>query len=335
MNGKIKKKKIFVTGIQPTGDGNLHIGNYCGCIYNIKKLIEDKDNLDDIEVYIFIADLHSMTIFSKNLKQKNLILFKNLYAFFKNTNVHIYIQSEIKGITEGLWLLSMFTTTGEMNRMTQFKDKKELNNNNIGLYTYPILMAADVLLMKANYVPVGDDQTQHLEVIKNIGKRINRELPNIFPIPDNYELYNNKNSRIMSLNNINKKMSKSIPEGCIFFNDSNEKIIEKIKKAQTDEFLFPSTLENLLSRPTAYNLSNILSMITDRPLEEIVNEYKGFQWKNFKEILIEKIIEFTDNFKKNYNNISENEIEKILLFNHEKVNNIVSENLKDLYKIYM
>lgn len=328
------KKKIFVTGIQPTGDGNLHIGNYCGCIYNIKKLLQNKKESDNIEIYIFIADLHSMTVFTKDLKKKSFNLVKNLYAFFKNTKINIYVQSEIKGIIEGLWLLSMFTTTGEMNRMTQFKDKKHLSNNNIGLYTYPILMAADILLMKANYVPVGEDQNQHLEVIKNIAEKVTKEIPNIFPIPTTYH-FNEKSTRIMTLNNINKKMSKSIPDGCIFLNDSSETINEKIKKAQTDEWLFPSTLENLITRPAAYNLVNIFSFIIDMPLEEIINKYKEYQWKDFKNILSDTLITFTNEFKKNFNSITDEEVEEMLLKNNKKINNLVKENLKDLYKIYM
>lgn len=333
MNSK-KKYKNLVTGIQPTGDGNLHIGNYCGFIYDIKKILNKSHSSIEIDhqehIYIFIADLHSMTVYTKNLYEKNLNMMKNLYAFFKNYNINIYFQSHIKGLTEGMWLLSMFTTTGDMNRMTQFKDKKDLGKNNVGLYTYPILMASDILMMGSHLVPVGEDQQQHLELTRNIAEKFNKEIPNTFFIP---ESTTNK-YRIMTLNNITKKMSKTNPEGCIFLNDSPETIKKKVQKAQTDTELFPTTLENLESRPAPYNLALIYSVIEDISLEEVINKHKNISWKEFKEILTNSLIKFSNEFQNNFNSIKEEELNEFIKKSEFKVNAIVNENLNKVYKYF-
>jgi tryptophanyl-tRNA synthetase len=333
MNSK-KKYKNLVTGIQPTGDGNLHIGNYCGFMYDIKKILDKTHNYIEVEneeIYIFIADLHSMTIYTKNLKEKAFYMVKNLYAFFKNYNINIYIQSTIKGLTEGMWLLSMFTTTGDMNRMTQFKDKKDLGKSNMGLYTYPILMASDILMMNSHLVPVGEDQQQHMELTRNIAEKFNKELPNTFILPNSTI---NK-YRIMKLNDISKKMSKSSPDGCIFLNDSPEVIRKKIGKAQTDSDLFPSTLEDLENRKGPYNLALIYSIIEDISLEEAIEKYKNITWREFKEILSNSLIKFCENFQNNFNNINDKEVLEVLNKSQIKVNKIVDDNLHKIYEFFV
>lgn len=331
----MKIYKNLVTGIQSTGDGNLHIGNYCGFIYDIKKILNNTHQSIKIEnqeeVYIFIANLHSMTIYTKDLNKKSFIMAKNLYALFKNYKINIYFQSNIKGLTEGMWLLSMFSTVGDMNRMTQFKDKKDLGKNNVGLYTYPILMASDILMMNGHLVPVGEDQQQHIELTRNIAVKFNKELQNTFILPETTV----SKYRIMNLNNVEKKMSKSEPEGCIFLNDSPEIIRKKIQKAQTDNDLFPSTLENLENRKAPYNLILIYGIIEDISLENIINKYKNISWKEFKEILSNSLIKFCEKFQTSYKSLSDEKIKSLLTESELKVNSIVDKNLQKIYKYFM
>ena len=328
-----KKYKNLVTGVQATGDGNLHIGNYCGFIYDIKKILNKTHEVevDEENIYIFIANLHSMTIYTQNLKEKSFLMAENLYAFFKGYKIHIYLQSNIRGLTEGMWLLSMFTSTGEMNRMTQFKDKKELGNSNVGLFTYPILMASDILMMGGHLVPVGEDQQQHLELTRNIAEKFNKVMADTFIIPEGTV---NK-YRIMSLNNISEKMSKSKPEGCIFLTDTPDIIKKKVQKAQTDTGLFPDNLEDLENRKGPYNLALIYSIIEDICLEDVISKCKNMCWREFKEILTDSLTRFCKEFQDNFNSIKDEEVMDFLKKSEVRANSIVNDNLNKVYKYFM
>jgi tryptophanyl-tRNA synthetase len=317
MNNTYINKRVL-TGFQPTGSGELHIGNYCGVLYDLKLALRNK-NIKEENIYIFIADLHGMTTLNKNLREKSI-------------NINIYIQSDLRGICEGFWLLSMFATSGEMNRMTQFKDKKDVATSNIGLYTYPILMAADILFVDGELIPVGEDQKQHLEEVRNIANRFNSYMPNTFIVP---ELFNSRQFRIMSLHDVTKKMSKSFPEGCLFLSDKEEEIRKKISKAQTDQELFPATLENMYTRPAAHNLVLIYSIFSDISLEEVINKYKNYKWKDFKDALADILVLFCQEFEKKYNAVNEKEMLQSLKLTNEKVSNIIENKRQKAYGFFL
>ena len=323
--------KRILSGFQASGIGELHLGNYCGALYPLKVALKNQ-TIKEEEIYMMIADLHAMTVYSRDLQKKSINMVKNLYAFNLGKNINIYIQSHLDNFCKSFWLLSNFATTGEMNRMTQFKEKKVLNNSNVGLYTYPILMAADILYIDADLVSVGEDQLQHLEETRNIAHRFNSYVPHTFkvPIPFLTDTY-----RIMSLTDVTKKMSKSIPEGCLFMMDSEEVIRQKIKKAQTDSELFPSTLSNLQRRPAAYNLSVIYAIFAEISLEEVIKKYEGYTWQNFKEALLRVLVPFCLEFQKNYNNIDDNKLLEELSNTTAKMNKIVKEKLDMTYKFFM
>jgi tryptophanyl-tRNA synthetase len=324
--------KKILTGFQPTGIGELHLGNYCGALYSLQSALKNKSILPD-DLYVFVVDLHAMTIFSQNLMEKSYYMAKSLFAALNlPLNVNIYIQSHIKNMGACTWLLSMFTTTGEMNRMTQFKDKKDLGNSNIGLYTYPVLMAADILFLGAELISVGDDQKQHLETIRDISHRVNHYLPHTFIPPISYSL---EQHRIMSLNDITKKMSKSNPSGCIFLQDSEEIITKKIMSGQTDNDLFPDNLANMLSRPTAYNFGLLYSIFADISLDEVIIQYKNYSWKDFKIALIQQTIPFCKKFQENFNKINDEEFKAQLVKTSLKINKIVDHKLEQVYKFFM
>jgi len=323
--------KRILSGFQASGRGELHIGNYCGAVYPIKKALRNK-TIQEEEVYMMIADLHAMTVHSQDLNRKSFHMVKNLYAFHLGKKVNIYIQSHLDNFCKSFWLLSNFATTGEMNRMTQFKEKKLLNNSNIGLYTYPILMAADILYIDADLVSVGEDQLQHLEETRNIAHRFNTYKPDTFKIPLPFIT---TTYRIRSLTDVTKKMSKTTPEGCLFLMDSEEVIRDKIKKAQTDSELFPSTFINMQERPAAYNLAVLYAICGEIPMEDVISTYQGYTWKNFKEALLQVVVPFCLEFQKNYNNIDDEELLKELSITTEKMNKIVKEKLNASFSFFM
>ncbi|OED45755.1 tryptophan--tRNA ligase [Rickettsiales bacterium (ex Bugula neritina AB1)] len=318
----------IISGIQPTGD--LHIGNYIGIFHNLYEIIKDplyKKN----DIFIFLADLHAMTIPNKNLKSKGIEIIKWILSTKINGNLKIYFQSDITNITKGYWFLSTFTHMGEMNRMTQFKEKSELGNSNVGLYTYPILMAADILYVNARFLGVGEDQKQHLEITRDISIRINNYFSrSIFTIP---ELLPLQTFRIKSLNNINKKMSKSNPDGCLFLKDDPKTIYNKIKKAITDKDTFPTNLEDLKKRPEAYNLGLIYSVIANISLQNVINKFSGYKWSVFKEELSGVVIHTLTNLQKNYKEISDEFVLQRTQKDIQYINSIVDDNIKKTYNL--
>ena len=282
-------KSVVFSGVQPTG--NLHLGNYLGAIKNFVNLQKK------MECIYCIVDLHAITVFQdpKELKKNILDTTAGFVACgldFKKSI--IFNQSSVSGHSELAWILNCVSRVGWMNRMTQFKEKagKNKENASVGLYVYPNLMAADILLYKSTHVPVGDDQKQHLELARDIAQKFNNDFKvnNFFPIPE--PLIQKKLSRVMSLRDGTKKMSKSEESNYsrIDLQDSADEINKKIKKAKTDSLPIPGNIEELKNRPEALNLLNIYSFITNSDLEKILENMAGKDFSKFKNELSEVLV---------------------------------------------
>ena len=278
-------KKIF-SGVQPTG--NLHLGNYLGAITNFVELSNDNTN----DCFFCVVDLHAITVNQDPKELRNNI--RETVATFiasgidpkKNT---IFNQSRVSAHSEAAWILSCVARMGWLNRMTQFKEKagKDKEKASIGLYSYPVLMAADILLYDTSHVPVGDDQKQHLELCRNIAQKFNSDFKkdDFLKIPE--PLIQKDFSRIMSLKDGLKKMSKSelSDSSRINLTDTEDLIINKVKKAKTDPLPMPSTIDELENRPEAKNLLGIYSCLTNTKLENSIKNFSKKNFSNFKEIL--------------------------------------------------
>ena len=328
-------KKIF-SGVQPTG--NLHLGNYLGAIKNFVELSKDNKN----QCIFCVVDLHSITT-----KQDPKRLRDNIYetvASFIASGIDpkkniIFNQSRVPAHSEAAWILSCVARMGWLNRMTQFKEKagKDKEKASVGLYSYPILMAADILLYDATHVPVGDDQKQHLELSRDIAQKFNNEfeVENFFKIPD--PLIQKEFSRIMSLKDGLRKMSKSDSSDASRINltDNKDQIINKIKKAKTDTFPMPKDIKELNTRPEARNLISIYSSLTNTKIEQNIEILSGKNFSEFKEslsqVLVDKIEPITKEIKKLLNDRSY--IEQILDEGSKKANEIASKKIKEIHKI--
>ena len=328
-------KKIF-SGVQPTG--NLHLGNYLGAIKNFVELNNKKDN----ECIFCVVDLHAITV-----KQEPKELKKNIRetaATFIASGIDpkksiIFNQSMVSAHSECAWILSCVSRIGWLNRMTQFKEKagKDKEKASVGLYSYPVLMAADILLYDATHVPVGDDQKQHLELCRDIAQKFNNDFNSseFFRVPE--PLIQEGFSRIMSLKDGMKKMSKSDPSDLSRINltDDEHQILSKIKKAKTDPLPMPRDKENLLERPEAKNLLEIYSCLVNKKLDDSINEFKGKNFSNFKEILseilIEKIFPISKEIKKLLDD--KNYLDDILLEGSSKADEIASKKIKKIKKL--
>ena len=328
-------KKIF-SGVQPTG--NLHLGNYLGAIQNFVKLNEDDKN----KCVFCVVDLHAITT-----KQDPKILRNNILetvATFIASGINpkksiIFNQSKVSAHSEAAWILSCIARIGWLNRMTQFKEKagKDKETASIGLYSYPVLMAADILLYDTTHVPVGDDQKQHLELCRDIAQKFNNDFNylDFFKVPE--PLIQKEFSRIMSLKDGLKKMSKSDQSDLSRINMTDEKdlIINKIKKAKTDPLPMPSSLNELEKRPEAKNLIGIYSSLTGTTLEKSINEFSGKNFSDFKDFLsqvvVDKIIPISIEIKRLLKD--KKYLDKILLEGAEKADNIASQKLKKIHEI--
>ncbi len=328
-------KKIF-SGVQPTG--NLHLGNYLGAIKNFVKL-----NRDDNNSCIFcVVDLHAITV-KQNPKELKKDILETVAAFISSgidpKKSIIFNQSRVPAHAEAAWILSCTAKMGWLNRMTQFKEKagKDKEKASIGLYSYPILMAADILLYDTTHVPVGDDQKQHLELCRDIALKFNNDFGknDFFKIP--LPLIQKKFSRIMSLKNGSIKMSKSELSdlGRINLTDNKNQIINKIRKAKTDTLPLPGSIEELESRPEAKNLMGIYCSLTNSSLENSIINFSGKNFSDFKqsltEVLVEKIEPISQEIRK-LKNDSEY-LNKVLNDGFEKANEIASKKLKKIHEI--
>jgi len=282
-------KSVVFSGVQPTG--NLHLGNYLGAMKNFVDLQKK------MECIYCVVDLHAITVFQNPKELKNNILdttagFVACGLDFKKSI--IFNQSSVSGHAELAWILNCVSRVGWMNRMTQFKEKagKNKENASVGLYVYPNLMAADILLYKATHVPVGDDQKQHLELARDIAQKFNNDFKanNFFPIPE--PLIQKKLSRVMSLRDGTKKMSKSEESDYsrIDLQDTEDEINKKIKKAKTDSSPIPSKIDDLKNRPEALNLINIYSFITNTTIEKTLKNMAGKDFSKFKNELSDALV---------------------------------------------
>ncbi len=328
-------KKIF-SGVQPSG--NLHLGNYLGAIKNFVELNNEKEN----HCIFCVVDLHAITVNQDPKKLKDNI--RETVATFIASGIDpkksiIFNQSKVSAHSEAAWILSCTARLGWLNRMTQFKEKagKDKEKASIGLYSYPVLMAADILLYDSTHVPVGNDQKQHLELCRDIAQKFNNDfkVDNFFKIPE--PLIKKEFSRIMSLKDGLKKMSKSEISDLSRINltDGKDTIANKIKKAKTDALPLPSTIEELEKRPEAKNLIGIFSSLAGLTLENSLNEFSGKNFSHFKEnlsqLLIEKIIPISFEIKKLLND--HNYLDSILVDGYKKADKIASKKVEKIHEI--
>ena len=328
-------KKIF-SGVQPTG--NLHLGNYLGAIKNFVALNRNEAN----KCIFCVVDLHAITIKQNPKELKDNI--RETVATFIASGIDpkksiIFNQSKVSAHSETAWILSCIARMGWLSRMTQFKEKagKDKEKASVGLYSYPVLMAADILLYDATHVPVGDDQKQHLELCRDIAQKFNNDFDvnNFFKIPE--PLIQKKFSRIMSLKDGLKKMSKSEISDLSRINltDDKDQIINKIKKAKTDPLPMPSNSEELEKRPEAKNLIGIYSSLTESNLEKNIQEFSGKNFSEFKEALsqalVDRIAPISVEIKKLINEKSF--LDQILSEGCQKANKLATEKLKKIHDI--
>ena len=303
--------KTVFSGIQPSG--LVHLGNLLGAINNWAKLSNE-----DSKNYFCIVDLHSLTAMpdKSDLKASIRDTLKVLLSSGINLEKSvIYIQSNLKEHAYLSWILSNFCQVGELQRMTQFKEKASSFGTHSGLLTYPILMAADILIHKANEVPVGDDQTQHLELTRNIAERFNNNYGEIFPIPE--KTSTKYGARLMSLRHPENKMSKSSDDinGTIYFNDTKDTIMKKFKSSVTDSS--NSITYDVKSKPGISNLIEIYSTINNLEIEETENKFNDYPYGEFKIAVAESTISYLEPINEKFNNLGDKEVDKIITNNLE------------------
>ena len=329
----MNKNKLVFSGVQPPG--NLHLGNYLGALKNFVAL------QDQTECIYCVVDLHAITVFQDPKELKNNILETTagfLATGLDNKKSIIFNQSSVSGHAELAWIFNCVARVGWLNRMTQFKDKagKDKEKASVGLYIYPNLMAADILLYKATHVPVGADQKQHLELCRDIAQKFNNDFKkNIFPIPE--PLIQKNISRVMSLRDGTKKMSKSDESSYsrIDLKDSADDIIKKIKKAKSDSSPIPDNLKDLEKKPEALNLISIYSDLTEMTLEQVLNDVKGKDYSYLKNKLSEVLVEVICPIGKEIKNLLEdkNYLEKVLKEGTEKARVLAVHNLKEVQNV--
>ena len=328
-----EKKRIF-SGVQPTG--NLHLGNYLGAIKNWVNL------QNEIFSIFSIVDLHAITVPQEPIKLKSST--HEVAAAIIASGIDIdksvlFNQSSVKEHSELAWILNCVCRIGWLNRMTQFKEKAGKNKENatVGLYGYPVLMAADILLYKSTHVPVGDDQKQHIELARDIASSFNNMFTSdneedFFTLPEPQIIGEAK--RVMNLRDGTKKMSKSDASDASRINltDTKEEISNKIKKAKTDPHPLPSTLQELKDRPEAHNLLSIYSSLSDQTLEKVLKEFSGKGFSYFKPKLIDLAVETLNPISLEMRNLLKdtNQIDKILKNGAQKAREIAEPVLKDI-----
>ena len=326
--------KIVLSGVQPTG--GLHIGNYLGAIKNFVSMQTEYD------CFFCVVDLHAITV-----KQDPKLLKNNTYevvATYLASGIDpvksvIFNQSNVSSHSELAWIFNCITRMGWLNRMTQFKDKagKDKENASSGLFIYPNLMAADILLYKATHVPVGDDQKQHLELTRDIAQKFNRdyECDGFFPIPE--PIIDKNISRIMSLKNGEQKMSKSDPSDYsrISLTDSADQIEKKIKKAKTADIPMPDNNEDVSKLLEVNNLLNIFSGFSEIDKSELIEKYKGQNFSNFKDNLAEVIIEHIKPISKEIDKLMSDKayLNQIISSGAEKASEKANVTIKEVYDI--
>lgn len=322
------EKEIIFSGVQPSG--GLTIGNYIGAIRNWVKL------QDEYDCFFSIVDLHAITVpqVPKDLRKRTLdVLAIYLAAGIDPEKSNIFIQSHVPEHTQLTWVLNSISYIGQLNRMTQFKEKSQKSDENLNaaLLTYPVLMAADILLYQSNLVPVGDDQKQHLELSRDLAERFNNRYSPTFEIPEPFIM--KSGARIMSLQDPTKKMSKSDKDenGYIALLDDEQTIIRKIKRAVTDSVGEINYSDEQLG---IKNLIDIYSAFSGEDINSIVEKYNGKGYGDFKNDLIEVLLGFLLPFQERYNNIRNDSeyMEKIYRDGSAKASYIASKTLRKVYK---
>ena len=316
--------KTVFSGIQPSG--LVHLGNLLGAINNWVKLSDG-----DSKNYFCIVDLHSLTgLPNKNDLKKSIDdTLKVLIASGINLETSvIYKQSDLQEHAYLSWILSNFCQVGELQRMTQFKEKASSFGTHSGLLTYPILMASDILIHKANEVPVGDDQTQHLELTRNIAERFNNNYGEIFPIPE--KTSGKSGARLMSLRHPENKMSKSSDDinGTIYFNDSKDSILKKFKSSVTDS-------ENIIkydqkNKPGISNLIEIYATINDIGTSDAEKEFQNAQYGEFKIAVAETVFDYLKPIKNRFDELTTKDIDDIVDENIKLAKNSAQETIKEV-----
>ena len=327
-------KKIF-SGVQPTG--NLHLGNYIGAIKNFVELQEQKN-----DCIFCVVDLHAITVKQDPVTLKDNI--RETTAAFLASGINpdksiIFNQSLVPAHSEGSWILGCVARMGWLNRMTQFKEKagKDKEKASVGLYIYPVLMAADILLYDATHVPVGEDQKQHLELSRDIAQKFNLDFKaeNFLKVPE--PLIQKSFSRIMSLKDGTKKMSKSDPSDLSRINmtDSEDQIINKIKKAKTDNDPIPENDTGLRKRPEVENLLGIYSSLSNQSLDKTLSEFSGKNFSDFKKNLADILVEKISPISKEIRKIQKDKsfIDNILHNGAQKAEKIAKSKVDEMKKI--
>ena len=322
-------KKRMLSGIQPSGD--LHLGNYLGAIRNWGA------RADNYECFYFMADLHTITVRQTpaDLRRRTLEQLAQYIACGldpeKNT---LFIQSHVHQHAELGWVLNCYTMFGELSRMTQFKDKssKHAENVNGGLFTYPALMAADILLYQPDLVPVGHDQKQHCELTRDVAQRFNGVYGDVFKVPEPY--IPETGARIMSLNAPDSKMSKSMPEGCVFMMEKPEDIQRKFKRAITDSDTENCVRYDPTNKPGVANLMSIYSAITGLNFEQIEAEFAGQGYGKFKPVVGEAVVEHLRPIREESMRLMKDKayLESVYRAGAEKASYVAEKTLRKVYK---
>ncbi|ALP94426.1 Tryptophanyl-tRNA synthetase [Intestinimonas butyriciproducens] len=325
------QKKVILSGIQPSGE--LTLGSYLGAIKNWVKLS------DEYECYYMLADLHSITVRQNpaDLRRRTLTQIAAYIACGldpeKNT---IFIQSHVPAHAELGWVLDCYTMFGELSRMTQFKDKsaKNADNINAGLFTYPALMAADILLYQADLVPVGEDQKQHVEICRDIANRFNGVYGETFRIPEPF--IPKVGARVMSLTSPGNKMSKSDkdPNGCVYVLEKPEDIMRKFKKAVTDSDTERCVRYDRAEKPGVANLMAIYSAATGKTYEEIEREFDGKGYGAFKPAVGEAVVELFRPIREETERLlaDKSYLESVYRAGAEKAGYVSNKTLRKVYK---
>ena len=322
------EKKVVFSGVQPSG--SLTIGNYIGAIKSFSEL------QDEFDCFYCIVDLHAITVpqIPKDLRKRTLeVLALYMACGIDPEKSTMFIQSHVSAHTELSWVLNTITYMGQLNRMTQFKEKsrKSDENLNAGLYTYPVLMASDILLYQADFVPVGDDQKQHLELARDLAERFNNRYSETFKIPE--PLIKEFGARIMSLQNPESKMSKSDSDenAFILLLDDKDAIRRKIKRAVTDSIGIVGYNDD---QPGLKNLINIYSVFSKEDVSTIVKKYEGKGYGDFKADLSEVVVSGLSSIQEKYDYLIKNKdyLEKIYKEGAEKAEYNAMKTLRKVYK---
>jgi len=325
-------KRIF-SGVQPSGD--LHIGNYLGAIKNFVSLQKE------YECFFCVVDLHAITVWQdpQQLADKTREVIAAFIASGIDSDKNVlFSQSQVPQHAQLAWIFSCVARMGWLDRMTQFKDKagKDKENVSVGLFSYPTLMAADILVYLATHVPVGEDQKQHLELTRNIAQKFNNDFKtDLFPIPE--PLIFGEGARVMNLRDGTKKMSKSDVSDYsrIMLSDTADEIIQKIRKAKTDPHPLPVNIKEAYKRPEAFNLLSIFASLNNKSTEDVVEQYAGKEFSSFKKDLADVIVDKIDPIGKEMKKLIEDKsyLDEIMRKGKEKAIYVADSVLSKVYDV--